>query len=205
MDLSAKICEKITEKIANTVGTYSADELEVINYGLMIFVSTIFKLSVIMLIAAFLGILKPVLVAFFAFGILRTFAGGMHAKTSLQCLISMILIYLAIVYGATYIPINTFYKSVLFLIGFILIFFYAPADTAEKPILNEKQKKILRFCALITITLLYITSLLTPETLSNTITFAAFMECITITPAAYYITKSKRGDAYESFQNHDHV
>lgn len=196
MDISAKICQAITHRVKGTLGI-SEEDAEKVNYGLMILVSTIFKLSIILLVAAFLGIFKLVLITFLTFGALRTFAGGVHAKTSLQCLVAMFFFYFTIVYCAIYLPFSFQAKALLSLINLILILLYAPADTAEKPIIGEKHKKNLRFLAVATMVVLFLVSLFQSQTISNIIILATFTECLTITPFAYKITKSKRGDAYE--------
>lgn len=193
MDLSGRISRRITDMIADMHKGLSEDEIEKINYGLMILISNSFKLFVILLIAALLGVFKLALITFFVFGILRTFAGGVHAKTSLQCLLSVMFIYFAVIYGAIYIPCTNLEKFLLFTVNIVLIMLFAPADTVEKPIIGEKHRRNLRYMALATMLILYVISLFSTEIVSKVIIFASFAECLTITPVAYIIARAEKG------------
>jgi len=116
MDLSSKLCMAITKTVAKTLKDLSEEEIEKIYYGLMILVSNSLKLAVVLLIAYFLGVFRLVLITFFVFGLLRTFAGGVHAKTPFGCLVAITGVYLAVVYCAMYFHLPWPIKALIFLL-----------------------------------------------------------------------------------------
>lgn len=183
-----------------SLGVYEKqdDDLEIVEYGLTLFFSSILKAIFVLLIALLFGLVKEVIICAVAFGILRTFAGGVHAKTSLGCLISMIVTYFTTIFLSRIIPYSDKLIYFSFAACLIVLILYAPADVAEKPILCGKQKLRFKLYSLVILVLLYALSLFYfKEEVSKLIVISCVLECITLLPLTYKVIKTKGGDCYE--------
>lgn len=173
------------------------DDIEIIEYGLILFYSNLFKGFIIFLIAFITGFLKDVLVCAIIFGILRSYAGGIHAKTPIGCLAGVIFLYSSIIYLSYIIPYSNylFWFSLIFCT--LIIALYAPADVAEKPIICKKQKKQYKLYSLIILLSAFIISFFFfDEIIKKIIIFSCVIESITMLPIVYKITNTKGGDYY---------
>ena len=120
---------------------YSEEKLEEVKYGLLGFYLMITKSIIIFGIALYLNIFKELLIFTIIYNILRATSFGMHASKSWICLVSSTLIFITATYlsNEMILPINI--KIILGVIGIILIYKNAPADTAKKPIINLQRRK----------------------------------------------------------------
>lgn len=197
MNIPKKISSLIIKFIKNN-SNIDDDNTEVIEYGLNLFLSTLIKFIIVLFLASLFGITKYVLLSIVSFGLLRTFAGGIHLKSSFGCLIGIIFIYFSAVYISLYLSFSLMFIYILFLCEIILIFLYAPADIAEKPILSKTQSKKLKRYSIYTILLFFIMAIYVPSHIvRNIIAISTFIECVTLTPLLYKITNTKRGDDHE--------
>lgn len=197
MDISERISCNLTCKIKELRPEKNDIELEQIKYGIHIFLNNVIKLPIVFIIAYFLGIFMYTLVAFISFSFVRNFASGIHARKSITCFISTTLIFLGTAYLGYYIKLNLLDISISFLACIILAYFYAPADTEEKPFVSKKLRKRLKFLSLISILIMYIACLVFISTkYPSVITFAVLAECISISPVTYTIFKRR-------YNNHD--
>lgn len=119
--------------------------LKEISYGLETLYLTITKLVVIFGLAYLLGILKEVVLLLLCYNLIRSTAYGLHASKSIYCLISSITLFVGGVYLSKYIAtVPLVIKIVLCTISILLLLKYAPADTAKRPLINVKKRKILK-------------------------------------------------------------
>ena len=119
--------------------------LKEISYGLETLYLTITKLVVIFGLAYLLGILKEVVLLLLCYNLIRSTAYGLHASKSIYCLISSITLFVGGVYLSKYIAtVPLVIKIVLCIISILLLLKYAPADTAKRPLINVKKRKILK-------------------------------------------------------------
>lgn len=187
MDISEYISEKAAVFVQASLDK-SNIEMEQIKYGIQSILTNTFKMIILFITAYFLGIAKYTLIALVAFGILRSFASGIHATSSLKCIIANYIIFLGNVYLSIYFTLTKLNITVLFLISLVLITFYAPADTAARPLTSTKTRKKLKTLSIITTVLLYILAIILKNNIYvNIVTFSACIEAILITPLAYKI------------------
>ena len=84
--------------------------------------------------------------------------------------------------------------AVIWLFGIIMIKLYAPADTENVPILNEKVRKKKRIVSYISFSLgLFVALVINNNTISNILILANFFQTISITKIIYKITNNKYG------------
>lgn len=182
------IIKKLIKFINN--GSYSKEELEKIKYGLECIYIFITKGIVIFTIAYFLGILKYTLAFVALYGIIRSFACGLHATKSWICMISSILIFIIIPYLCHALMINYLIKFSLMIIATTLIYVYAPADTKKRPIINKNKRKKLKFISTGISTIYILINLYIKNNfLTNALMFSLILEAIMILPITYKIFK----------------
>lgn len=201
MDLAGNISEFVTQQIKNAIPEKTETELEQINYGIHVLLNNILKIPIVFLIAYFLGILKYTLVACLTFSFIRCFASGIHARKSITCLISTMILFIGPAFIGRKIDLNIIDITATFGTCLILIYFYAPADTEEKPLFGKKIRKKLKLLSLLSIISLYLICLILNNTIyANIITFSTLTECITILPVTYMIFK-RRYNNHEVFHS----
>ena len=75
-----------------------------------------------------------------------------------------------------------------------MIYFYAPADTINLPILRKKERKTKKILSYIFATMTLVVALIIKDsTLSNILIFNVLIETICISRLAYKITKNEYG------------
>ena len=85
MEFPERISEKLTKSIANILTDLPEEKLEQINYGIAVSITGLYKVILLFVLAYLVGVFKWMLIGFFSFGFLRTFATGLHAKKEWTC------------------------------------------------------------------------------------------------------------------------
>jgi accessory gene regulator B len=195
------IIKKLSNNCLNFIKdntSVSEEDLEKIYYGIQVILLTISKDILLLITAYLLGVLKYTIIAVIVFGILRTFASGVHAKSTLPCIIFSFTSFLGNVYLSLDLSLNTISKSILFAISFILILLYAPGDTEERPLVSKKLRRNLKIKSIIVVITFYIVTLLIKSNIySNLITFSILEESLIITPMVYKLL-GKKHDNYKN-------
>ncbi len=193
-----KFCDFLVNKMRKENPEIDDERSEIINYGLQLLIGEIPKIFITLTVSYILGILKLTIIMVLILIPYRAFSGGFHLHSHIGCIISTIMYYC----GIPKISIFTYFNSQTELIfvlcalifGIIILKKYAPADTENVPILQEKarnQKKILSY---ITFTLGLIFALIIKDNVvSNIIIFGYLTQTLMITPIAYKLTKNKYG------------
>ena len=197
MILTNKIAKIIISFIRKNLST-SDEELEKIDYGIKVLVSNFFKLVILFSTAYFLGILKYTALAVIAFGIIRSFACGVHANSTLQCIIINYVWFFGNVYIAKFHPLSTLDLFIILLISIVLFYFYAPADTAERPLINKNLRKALKISSIFTALIFFVICLFINNSIYKTIIiYSIFQESLAVTPLFYKLL----GKTYRNYSN----
>jgi accessory gene regulator B len=201
MVLAKRFTAAIVRYISAQCPEKSKEELEIIEYGLEGVLITVPKIAFIIAVGYLLNILQPLFFAILSFGILRTFASGVHLKNGWACLIFSSVVFLFIAYAGIYIPLPTLIKIFMFLVSFILLILYAPADTEERPLVVPRIRQELKVSSLIFTGLMFIIVLLLPggHVIGSIITWSVFIESVMTTPAIYFIL-NRRYRNYEYYE-----
>lgn len=192
------ICDWLLKKIMENDPSIEGDKSEIIYYGLQNLVGELPKGFFILLVAWICGVFKLVLLGTIVFLVYRAFAGGVHLKTHLSCFcVSTLLIVGGTVFAKevlydNYIIIYTILAS----INFILAMLYAPADTENRPIMKESQRKRQKIESLLTVGVVYIIStfIIKEQIIGNLFMYMLTVESLMITPAAYKLFDNKSGE-----------
>lgn len=132
---------------------------ELYMYGTYILLSKMFYFFVALIVGILLGVTLESIVFFVMFNLLRSYAGGVHAKKEFLCnivtiislLISIILIKIFLNLKLIIIPIS------LLAISIVSIMLFSPLETEEKPLTHDDKKLFKRItCIIVTIDILII-------------------------------------------------
>ena len=182
----------IINKCMELVTTYNKDlsqrDIDKIKYGLEGLYLTITKLIFIIIVSIILGIWKETLLLIIIFNGIRLTAFGVHAKRSIDCLISSTLFFILFPILCIKLTIPLIVKEIIFIPLVILIGIFAPADTEKRPLINKKKRKIYKILSII-ISIIYMTIaiVIKDNTLSNCFIFIIVIQIIIMLPITYKI------------------
>ena len=178
---------------------YSEEKLAELKYGLLGLYLMITKSIVIFGIAIYLGIFKELLIFTVIYNILRAPSFGMHASKSWICLVSSATIFILSTYLSVYIIIPINIKIIFGIIGIILMHKNSPADTAKKPILSPKRRKIYKTVStLIAIIFVIASIVIKDDFLSNSFILSLLLQDVMISPTTYKIF----GETYDNYKSY---
>ncbi len=194
----------IINKCMELVTTYNKDlsqrDIDKIKYGLEGLYLTITKLIFIIIVSIILGIWKETLLLILIFNGIRLTGFGVHAKRSIDCLISSTLFFILFPIICIKLTIPLIVKIILFIPLTVLIGIFAPADTEKRPLINKKKRKIYKILSII-ISIIYMTIaiVIKDTTLSNCFIFAIVIQIIIMLPITYKIF----GVSYNNYKTYE--
>lgn len=194
----------IINKCMELVTTYNKDlsqrDIDKIKYGLEGLYLTITKLIFIIIISIILGIWKETLLLIIIFNGIRLTAFGVHAKRSIDCLISSTLFFILFPIICIKLTIPLIVKVILFIPLTVLIGIFAPADTEKRPLINKKKRKIYKMLSIM-ISIIYMTIaiVIKDNTLSNCFIFAIVIQIIIMLPITYKLF----GVSYNNYKTYE--
>ncbi len=194
----------IINKCMELVTTYNKDlsqrDIDKIKYGLEGLYLTITKLIFIIIVSIILGIWKETLLLILIFNGIRLTAFGVHAKRSIDCLISSTLFFILFPILCIKLTIPLIVKIILFIPLTVLIGIFAPADTEKRPLINKNKRKIYKMLSIM-ISIIYMTIaiVIKDNTLSNCFIFAIVIQIIIMLPITYKIF----GVSYNNYKNYE--
>ena len=194
----------IINKCMELVTTYNKDlsqrDIDKIKYGLEGLYLTITKLIFIIIVSIILGIWKETLLLIIIFNGIRLTGFGVHAKRSIDCLISSTLFFILFPIICIKITIPLIVKVILFIPLTVLIGIFAPADTEKRPLINKKKRKIYKMLSIM-VSIIYMTIaiVIKDNTLSNCFIFAIVIQIIIMLPITYKIF----GVSYNNYKTYE--
>lgn len=140
--MSSRLAERLTQMLIASAAIEDGDR-ELYSYGCFLLVSNAFFLLVTAIIGFLLGIPKTSVLFYVLFTLLRGYAGGVHAKTENVC---TVLTTLAMAASLTAIRLMEtvqaqFIPWWLLGIGSVVVLFFSPLDTAEKPLKGHERTR----------------------------------------------------------------
>lgn len=194
----------IINKCMELVTTYNKDlsqrDIDKIIYGLEGLYLTITKLIFIIIVSIILGIWKETLLLIIIFNGIRLTAFGVHAKRSIDCLISSTIFFILFPIICIKLTIPLIVKVILFIPLTVLIGIFAPADTEKRPLINKKKRKIYKMLSIM-ISIIYMTIaiVIKNNTLSNCFIFAIVIQIIIMLPITYKLF----GVSYNNYKTYE--
>lgn len=175
-------------------------ELQKMVFGMEIILHNIPKLVIMLTAALILGILPQTLATWLPFAIIRRYAGGLHAKNSITCLAMTLFMFVFLPFVAQGVFINALTLILFFVAISIVLYMYAPADTAAQPIIGKakrlaRKKKAMVACGLI----LILTLMFQLEAFYVLVTIGVIYAVMAILPYTYKIL-GRRMNNYEDYE-----
>ena len=187
--------EKFINSSINFITKYqTCDDLKLIKlkYGLEGIYGTFIKLIIVILISILFNTLKETAYILLFYAGIRTFSYGWHAKNSLTCWISTILIYNIIPILIKSFEIPTVFGYIILAISLMSVILWSPADTPKKPLIRKNNRLKCKIISIIVVLIYSLLYLLTDLVLiKNTLIYALIIESILINPLTYKITKTQ--------------
>lgn len=178
---------------------YSETKLAELKYGLLGLYLMITKSIIIFGIALYLGIFKELLIFTIIYNILRAPSFGIHASKSWICLVSSASIFIFFTYLSATISIPINIKTIVGIIGIILMYKNSPADTAKKPIVSPKRRKIYKIIStFIAIIFTVLSIVIDNNFLTNSFIFSLILQNIMIAPTTYKLF----GEPYDNYKSY---
>lgn len=154
-----RISNYLVDNIICKGETITDDEKDILNFGVTRIVEDIPKYIIMLSIALLTNTIKELGLVFLIMIMYKSFIGGAHARTNLICLISSNIIFFTPIIISKLIDINNVVLIVMYvtiaIISLLVIYFIAPADTEEVPILNANKRKMLKIKGVISLTIIY--------------------------------------------------
>lgn len=192
------ICNYLTKKIRIKMPEVDEQRAEIINYGLQLIIGEIPKMFLAICLAIILGSVKLVLITLLFLIPYRGFTGGFHLKTHIGCFICTTIMYSFPGFITNYFPIIGNYKYLIIVLisifAIIMITLYAPADTANLPILTKKERRLKKNLSYVTLAIAMFVAIIIKDTqISSIIIYTILMQTMFITKTSYKISKCEYG------------
>lgn len=185
--------------------TISDEQKEVMVFGVKRILEDTPKYIAIIGICIYLNLLKELLIVLLVTASYKTFVGGAHARTNLECFISSLVIFLTPILLPIYINFSSTVMYILYsavcISSLYIIIKVAPGDTEEIPILKKKRRTKMKIKASIIFTIWYFSAIFIIDNMYNkqiillTILFINIMA----TDIAYKVFRCKHSYETEEF------
>lgn len=177
---------------------YDDIKLDELRYGLEGVYLSITKLFIISLLSIALNVFFEMIIMLVVFNILRSTGFGIHAKRSIDCWISSIIIFLLFPWLSKTIVIPIWLHIALSMIFLTIICLYAPADTIKHPLINKRKRMLYKIITIMNTLILLTFSFFTSKTITNLIIFGVLTEVLLINPLTYKVC----GLPYRNYKNY---
>lgn len=157
----------------------------IIKYAIESTLNDVLKFIFLLAAGCIFGKGLEVFVVLVTFGVLRSFAGGSHRKTSMACFLSMLAICLVSVVASEIALIHSCPVWVLICIlqaGFISLYYFSPMLTEQEKDLGSKAIQRRRTGSYIVLALITVLVILVPAKIKILLFMPALIELITIIP-----------------------
>ena len=200
MSLAEKIAIKICDD-AKLFLNVDEDKEQIIIYGAINLLQTIFAVLWVIIAGLFFGVLYEALIFSIFASILRKYSGGVHASSSSRCII--IGTFIAVIVGISIDNIFSKFNMITVILisiaiigfAFIVVWKNAPVDSINKPITNIEMKKQFKKKAIIAlfIFLFAVVILFTLSTKLSELYYIKVIESIILGILWQTITLTKNG------------
>lgn len=167
--MATRIAAFITSKML-ALSVIEEDDRELYCYGYFLLITRFFFFLVTAITGFLAGVLLESVVFYGMFMLLRTYAGGVHAKTERQCTVLTTITLSASILGIKVMGqiLSMLVPLAMLAFGSISIALLSPLDTQEKP-LDESEKKHYRLICLILVALCIISAMISRLLRLNTV------------------------------------
>lgn len=135
-----KLSEKFSQQLINS-GIISEEDYDIYTYGFFQLIMMILNISTSLALGIVFKLLIPCILLNIAFIPLRINAGGYHADSPVRCYVNSTAIIALLLAIIKWVSFPIFVPVIMVIVSSILIWFFAPVDTADNPC-NEIEKVV---------------------------------------------------------------
>lgn len=117
------------------------EDREIYVYGFWQGAILVFNFATVVIIGLLFNMMWQSLVFTVAYGLLRTAAGGYHARTQRNCYFLSIMLIVAVLCTLKWLPWNNLTCIAFLILSAFIVFFLAPVEDQNKP-LDELEQKV---------------------------------------------------------------
>lgn len=135
----SRLLENAANKLASLFvkqNIIKEEDIRVYAYGIELLLSALVNAACLMLIAVLTATVWQTMLYIIAFGLVRMYAGGIHLKTHVGCVLFMLAFYGVFLLSFFIIPPNIyiFYIPVILIISYVIIIILSPVQDKNKPL-----------------------------------------------------------------------
>ena len=146
----------MNQRLANRITSWSlgpeydeeSDRFQIVSYGILLIIETVYKILILIILGAIFERMIETMAFLIGFCGLRRNAGGIHMKTSMGCMMSVIGLWLVCIFASCW-HINLPVYVCLFLLTLLLVAWYAPCATVNNPIRSRSLRNKKRLYSII--------------------------------------------------------
>ena len=148
--MATRIAELITQRLIKTHIIEEGDR-ELYRYGFYLLVTRFFFFSIAIITGFLVSNADKSMIFFLVFMTLRTYAGGVHARTETSCtvLTTLSLIVSVFIIKAMEVSNGKVIAALLFAAGSICVLLFAPLETKEKPLEYQERQHYRAICVML--------------------------------------------------------
>lgn len=151
-------------------------------------------------LAIMLNVFLQTLILHSAYFAVRRVSFGLHAKSSINCTIISVVMFVVVPYFIQYVTIDNYFVLLLFLLCINCLYYFAPADTEKHPLIGGEKRRKLRNQSVVVCIILMVTALTVPIlTIKILITAGVTLQVIHILPITYKLLQ-RSYDNYEKYE-----
>ena len=170
-------------------------EKEILEYGIWATFLNLPKTILVIYAAKKLKLLKPLMLIFLFYGMIRNYSRGIHAKTPWACFVAGTINYLGMAYLSTVLRVPQKVYHAIFAFCFVVYYRYAPSGTEVNTVYKD-QIKPMKIRSLLTVLVYYFVGLKN-GLIRNVVMLSLLSQSISILPMTYKIAKQRGGVIYE--------
>ncbi|HHX60056.1 MAG TPA: accessory gene regulator B family protein [Epulopiscium sp.] len=130
--------EKLTKQLVDC-NIIEDEDKELYSFGFKQMIILIYSFITIIAIGFVFNMTWESIIFILAYGVLRPYAGGYHAKTQLRCYLFSVFMMVAVLWLIKHILWNNFICFIIMTIASIIIFVLAPVEDGNKPLDDVEQ------------------------------------------------------------------
>ena len=148
--MTSWIADRIVQMLI-TSSLIEEGDWELYSYGFFMIIGRIYYFFVTVVTGLLMGIPFESALFYVVFMVLRTYAGGVHAKTEIACSVLTTLAMISSVLGIKQLELldNSLFPLLMLGTGSLCILLFSPMDTNEKPLDEQEQGKYKAICVVI--------------------------------------------------------
>ena len=167
------------------------DSFDIYVYGFELLISFLFSTLLVIVSGIIIGKLLETLTFLVVFIFLRSYSGGYHAKKYSICTIVTLGVYAVVILLSSFVNVNIMFYLLLGIVGFILLFLWAPIENPNKEI-TDKRKILYKWISILLCVIFLVVGILFIQLhplISNAVFFTLCADIILMLP-----DKFRKGD-----------